>query len=67
VTELSPREAAPILKQYLAVQHAADVQSYFDARKDSPVEAFEHEAARHPVFKITGVEQSAEGPQSAGG
>lgn len=67
VTELSPREAAPILKQYLAVQRAADIQSYFDARKDAPVEAFEREAARHPVFQITRLEQSPEAPPSKGG
>lgn len=66
LTELSPQDAAPILKQYLAVQRAADMQSYFDARKDSPVEDFEREAARHPVFQIARVEQSPEGPQSAG-
>lgn len=57
VSELPAREAAPVLKQYLAVQHAADVQAYFEATKDSPLEAFEREAARHPVFKITTMEQ----------
>ncbi len=57
VTELSAREAAPVLKQYLAVQHAADIRRHFDATKDSPVEAFEREAARHPVFRITTMEQ----------
>ena len=56
VTELSAREAAPVLKQYLALQRAADIQKYFDVTKDSPVEDFEREAARHPVFKITTVE-----------
>jgi deazaflavin-dependent oxidoreductase (nitroreductase family) len=35
VSELSAGEAAPILKQYLVVQHAADVRSCFDATKDS--------------------------------
>jgi deazaflavin-dependent oxidoreductase (nitroreductase family) len=55
VTELSAREAALVLKQYLRVQHAADIRSYFDATKDSPIEAFEREAARHPVFAITAV------------
>jgi deazaflavin-dependent oxidoreductase (nitroreductase family) len=57
VTELPAQEAAPILKQYLVIQHAADIRSYFDVTKDAPIEAFEHEAARHPVFKITGVEE----------
>jgi hypothetical protein len=55
VTELSAQEAAPILKQYLVIQHAADVRSYFDVTKDAPLEAFEREAARHPVFKIARV------------
>ena len=63
VSELSAGEAAPILKQYLVVQHAADVRSYFDATKDSPLEAFEREAARHPVFKVTTVEEPPAGPQ----
>jgi deazaflavin-dependent oxidoreductase (nitroreductase family) len=64
VTELSVREAAPILKRYLAVQHAADVRSFFEATKDSPLEEFEREAARHPVFKITTVEVPSEGLQT---
>lgn len=58
-TELPAAEAAPVLKQYLAVQHAADIQRYFDATQDSPVEAFEREAAHHPVFRITTVEQGS--------
>jgi len=63
VTELSAQEAAPILKQYLVVQHAADVRSYFDVTKDAPLEAFAHEAARHPVFKIARVEEPPTDPQ----
>jgi deazaflavin-dependent oxidoreductase (nitroreductase family) len=55
VNELSAQEAAPVLKQYLALQRAADIQKYFDATKDSPIEDFEREAARHPVFSITTV------------
>jgi deazaflavin-dependent oxidoreductase (nitroreductase family) len=54
VTELEAKEAAPVLKQYL-LHVAAGVRSYFDATKDSPLEAFEREAARHPVFQITTV------------
>lgn len=53
VTELPAKEAAPVLKQYLSMHVSAGVRSYFDVRKDSPLEAFEREAARHPVFKIT--------------
>jgi deazaflavin-dependent oxidoreductase (nitroreductase family) len=66
VTELSVGEAAPILKRYLAVQRAADVRSSFDATKDSPIEAFEREAARHPVFTITAVEEPPERSQDGG-
>jgi deazaflavin-dependent oxidoreductase (nitroreductase family) len=66
VTELSAEEAAPILKRYLALQHAADIRSYFAATKDSPLEAFEREAARHPVFQITTVAEPAKRAQSAG-
>ena len=55
VTELEAKEAAPVLKQYL-MHVSAGVRSYFDATKDSPLEAFEREAARHPVFQITMVE-----------
>jgi len=55
VTELPAQEAAPVLKQYLLLPVAAGVRSSFDATKDSPLEAFEREAARHPVFKITTV------------
>ena len=55
VTELPAQEAAPILKQYLIKATAA--RPYFDAAKDAPLEAFEREAPRHPVFKITTVEE----------
>ena len=51
VTELPAEEAAPVLKQYLS-HVSGGVRSYFDARKDSPIEAFEREASRHPVFQI---------------
>jgi len=56
VTELEAKEAAPILKQYLLKATAA--RPYFDVTKDSSLEAFEHEAARHPVFQITTVEDT---------
>lgn len=55
VTELEAREAAPILKLYLAKATAA--RPYFDATQDSPLEAFEREAASHPVFRITTVQE----------
>jgi deazaflavin-dependent oxidoreductase (nitroreductase family) len=55
VTELPAQQAAPILKQYLS-HVSGGVRSYFDARKDAPLEAFEREAPRHPVFQITAME-----------
>src|SRR5947209_2838401 len=51
VTELPAQEAAPVLKQYLL--QVAVVRPYFDVTKDSPLEDFEREAPRHPVFQIT--------------
>ena len=58
VSELDAKEAAPVLKQYLQ-QVSGGVRSYFDAKKDSPIEDFECEATRHPVFKITKVEKDS--------
>jgi deazaflavin-dependent oxidoreductase (nitroreductase family) len=55
VTELPAQEAAPVLKQYLS-HVSGGVRSYFDATKDAPLEAFEREASRHPVFQITTLE-----------
>jgi deazaflavin-dependent oxidoreductase (nitroreductase family) len=57
VRELEAKEAAPVLKQYLLLPVSAGVRAYFDATKDSPLEAFEREAARHPVFQILSVEE----------
>jgi deazaflavin-dependent oxidoreductase (nitroreductase family) len=57
VTELEVKEAAPVLKQYLLKATAA--RPYFDATIDSPIEAFEREAARHPVFQITTLEETS--------
>lgn len=54
VSELPAQEAAPVLKQYLL--NGAWVGAYFDATKNSPLTAFELEAARHPVFHITTIE-----------
>jgi deazaflavin-dependent oxidoreductase (nitroreductase family) len=55
VTELAAKEAAPVLKQYLLQVRV--VRPYFDVAKDSPLEAFEGEAPRHPVFKIMTVKE----------
>ena len=50
VTEVEPSEAAPILKRYMT--KVPITRPFFDATKDSPVSAFEAEAARHPVFRL---------------
>ena len=50
VEEVGPDEAAPVLREYL--RRAPIVKPYFDATKDSPLEAFAAEAARHPVFRL---------------
>ena len=55
LTELEAREAAPVLKQYLS-QVSAGVRSYFNVTKDAPLEAFEREALRYPVFQIAATE-----------
>lgn len=50
ITEVGPEEAAPVLRQYL--QQEPITQPYFDTQPDSPLEAFEAEASRHPVFVL---------------
>ena len=47
---LSPAEAAPILKRYLALEPIT--APYFDVRADASLEAFQAEAAQHPVFRL---------------
>ena len=54
VTELPAAQAAPVLKQYLV--QVATARPYFDATRDSSLEAFEREVPRHPVFQITTME-----------
>jgi deazaflavin-dependent oxidoreductase (nitroreductase family) len=53
IVELGPAEAAPVLKQY--VTEVPITRPFFDARPDSPLEAFIAEAPRHPVFRIQSV------------
>jgi len=50
VQELEPQRAAPVLQRYLAANNIT--RRWFDATRDSPVEDFEAEASRHPVFLI---------------
>jgi hypothetical protein len=52
LVELGAEESAPILQRYLAQN--AITRPYFDATPDAPLEAFQAEAARHPVFRIGG-------------
>jgi deazaflavin-dependent oxidoreductase (nitroreductase family) len=51
VEEVGPEQAAPVLREYL--RRTPIVKPYFDARSDSPLEAFAAEAMRHPVFRIS--------------
>jgi deazaflavin-dependent oxidoreductase (nitroreductase family) len=50
IEEVGPDEAAPVLREY--VRKVPVVRPYFEAGKDSPLEAFAAEAARHPVFRL---------------
>jgi deazaflavin-dependent oxidoreductase (nitroreductase family) len=49
--ELSPEEAAPILKNTLG-GGGSFTRDYFDLTPDSSLQDFEREAVRHPVFLI---------------
>ena len=51
IREVSPGEAGPILKRYVA--SAGITRPYFRAGKDSPVDDFAAEADSHPVFELT--------------
>lgn len=50
VTELSPDEAAPVLKQY--VDEVPIVRPYFDTPADAPTDVFVAEAGRKAVFRL---------------
>jgi deazaflavin-dependent oxidoreductase (nitroreductase family) len=50
IIEQGPEASAPILKKYITLEGI--VRPYFDARPDSPLEAFVAEAPRHPVFLL---------------
>ncbi len=57
ITELAPKEAAPILKQY--IKDVAVVRPFFDVTAKSSLTDFEREAPRHPVFQILAKTQSS--------
>ncbi len=48
--EVGPQEAAPVLKMYLT--QVPITRPFFDVRPDSPIDAFQAEAPRHPVFRL---------------
>ena len=50
IEEVGPDEAAPVLRQYL--RKTPIVKRFFDAMRNSPLEAFAAEAPRHPVFRV---------------
>jgi deazaflavin-dependent oxidoreductase (nitroreductase family) len=62
IREVPPNEAA-VLKRYVRIAPAT--RRYFRATKDSPVEEFVAEAARHPVFELTLVGAAARAGQPA--
>ncbi|MGH3442455.1 MAG: nitroreductase family deazaflavin-dependent oxidoreductase [Nitriliruptorales bacterium] len=49
--EVDAATAAPVLREYLRAE--SFVRLFFDAEADDPIEAFEAEADRHPVFRLT--------------
>jgi deazaflavin-dependent oxidoreductase (nitroreductase family) len=51
IEEVAPTAAAPVLRRYL--QQVGVVRPFFDVTPTSPLEAFEGEAPRHPVFRLT--------------
>lgn len=51
VVELTPAEAAPVYKETFAT-FPAFIKSHFDVTPESPLAAFEAEAARHPMFRV---------------
>lgn len=63
IREVPPEEAGPVLKQYVRVAPAT--RRYFQATKDSPVEDFIAEAARHPVFELMPFGEAARTGQPA--
>ncbi len=51
IAEETPEASAPVLKKYLVLEPIT--RPYFQAKIDSPLELFQAEAARHPVFRLT--------------
>jgi hypothetical protein len=53
ITEASPAEVGPVLKEYVSLEPIT--RPYFTARPDAPAAAFAAEAAEHPVFRVSPV------------
>jgi deazaflavin-dependent oxidoreductase (nitroreductase family) len=51
VTELTPEDSVPVLRQYL--REVPVTRAYFDVTADSTDEQFAAEASLHPVFELT--------------
>jgi deazaflavin-dependent oxidoreductase (nitroreductase family) len=51
IEEVASKDAAPVLQRYL--KQVPIVRPFFDVTPDSPPQAFESEAPRHPVFRLT--------------
>ena len=52
IVEIGRQESAPILKRY--VTEIPITRPFFDVGPDAPIQAFEQEASRHPVFRVGG-------------
>ncbi|MGH2795909.1 MAG: nitroreductase family deazaflavin-dependent oxidoreductase [Actinomycetota bacterium] len=52
IREASPSEAAPVLRKYLRLYPV--VAPFFDAGFRDPLETFEDQASKHPVFRVDG-------------
>lgn len=50
IEEVDAQTAAPVLREYL--KKTPVTRSFFEARKNSPLEDFAAEASRHPVFRL---------------
>lgn len=64
VRELSPQEAAPVLKAIIG-SGPGFAQSHFDVTPASSLQDFEREAPRHPVFLVQPVEVKQRGSERA--
>ena len=52
IVELPPEQAVPVLRRYVASRAGRLTRPFFEARPDSPDEAWIAEADRHAVFRL---------------